>query len=287
MAPRPSLSGAAKLPVHEKGILDVTAGKLREQRVDEMSGYLSAQERRIRRWSIFLAGALRGLWLHRRLPRDASRAESAKWLHESCARTLRAIELQVDVTGELPARGVIVSNHLSYLDIVVLSTAVPCVFVSKAEVAKWPIFGQYARWAGCVFVERKDRADVARANSGIGDALQEGVPVVLFPEGTTTDGHRVLRFHSTMLQPAINASALITPCSIAYELEDGDPAREACWWGDMTLLPHLWNLLGKKTIRARVTFGKPIRAGGDRKSLSAKLHEEVVRLHHQTACVPG
>jgi len=72
-----------------------------------MTGYLSAQERRIRRWSIFLTGALRGLWLHRRLPRNASRAESAQWLHESCARTLRAIELQVDVTGELPARGFI------------------------------------------------------------------------------------------------------------------------------------------------------------------------------------
>ena len=243
-----------------------------------MTGYLSAQARRIRRWSIFLTGALRGLWLHRRLPRNASRAESARWLHESCARTLRAIELQVDVTGKLPAGGLIVSNHLSYLDIVVLSTAVPCVFVSKAEVAKWPIFGPYARWAGCVFVQRKDRADVARANAGIADALREGVPVVLFPEGTTTDGQRVLRFHSTLLQPAIDAAATITPCAIAYELEDGDPAREACWWGDMKLLPHLWNLLGKRTFRARIVFGDPMQAGGDRKSLGAKLHEEVVWL---------
>jgi 1-acyl-sn-glycerol-3-phosphate acyltransferase len=244
-----------------------------------MIGFLSRQSRKIRRWNVFLIGALRGLWLHRKLPRNASRMESAAWLHESCARTLRAIELQVDVTGELPARGLIVSNHLSYLDIVVLSTAVPCVFVSKVEVAKWPIFGHYARWSGCVFVQRHGRADVARVNAGIRDTLQEGVPVVLFPEGTTTDGHRVLRFHSTMLQPAIDAAALITPCSIAYELEDGDPAREACWWGDMALLPHLWNLLGKRTIRARVTFGEPIQVSGDRKRLSTALHEEVVQLH--------
>jgi len=248
-----------------------------------MTGYLSAQERRIRRWSIFLTGALRGLWLHRRLPRNASRAESAQWLHESCARTLRAIELQVDVTGELPARGLIVSNHLSYLDIVVLSTAVPCVFVSKAEIAAWPIFGSYARWAGSVFVKRKDRSDVGRANAGIRDALQDGVPVVLFPEGTTTDGQRVLRFHSTMLQPAIEAAVPVTPCALHYELEDGDPAREACWWGNMTLLPHLWNLLGKRTFRARVTFGEPIQASGDRKSLSAVLHGEVLKLHDRLA----
>jgi len=248
-----------------------------------MTGYLSAQERRIRRWSIFLTGALRGLWLHRRLPRNASRAESAQWLHESCSRTLRAIELQVDVTGESPARGLIVSNHLSYLDIVVLSTAVPCVFVSKAEVAKWPIFGPYSRWSGTVFVQRHDRTDVARANAGIRDALQDGVPVVLFPEGTTTDGQRVLRFHSTLLQPAIDAAATITPSAITYELEDGDPAREACWWGDMALLPHLWNLLGKKTISARVVFGEPMQASGDRKSLGMRLHGEVLRLHEGLA----
>ncbi len=246
-----------------------------------MTGFLSTQRRRIRRWSIFLTGALRGLWLHRRLPRNASRAESAEWLHQSCARTLRAIELQVDVIGELPARGLIVSNHLSYLDIVVLSTAVPCAFVSKAEIAAWPIFGPYARWAGTVFVTRHDRADVARANAGIRDALQEGVPVVLFPEGTTTDGLRILRFHSTMLQPAIDAAAPITPCALAYELDDGDPAREACWWGDMTLLPHLWNLLGKKTIRARIVFGTPVKPSGDRKRLSATLHELVVQLHDE------
>jgi 1-acyl-sn-glycerol-3-phosphate acyltransferase len=62
-------------------------------------------------------------------------------------------------------------------------------------------------------------------------------------------------------------------------LEDGDPGREICWWGDMTVLPHMWNLLGKKSIRARIVFGPPMQAGGDRKQLSATLHEEVLQLH--------
>ncbi len=84
-----------------------------------------------------------------------------------------------------------------------------------------------------------------------------------------------------MLQPAIDTRVPITPCAIHYELQDGDPAREICWWGDMTLLPHVWNLLGKRAIHANIVFGSPIEAGGDRKQLSAVLHEEVVRLHEE------
>lgn len=223
--------------------------------------------------------ALSGLWRHRHLPRNASRAECAEWLHRTCARAMRALDMQMHIEGPLPTRGLIVSNHLSYLDIMVFSSALPCVFVSKAEVEAWPIFGRYARWAGSVFVQRHDRADAARANLSIGDALRDGVPVVLFPEGTTTDGQRILRFHSTMLQPAIDTDAPITPCAISYELEDGDAAREACWWGDMTLLPHMLNLMGKKVIRVRIVFGNPVPASGDRKQLSALLHEKVLRLH--------
>jgi 1-acyl-sn-glycerol-3-phosphate acyltransferase len=181
----------------------------------------------------------------------------------------------------LPSHGLIVSNHLSYLDILVMSAAVPCVFVSKAEVEQWPIFGRYARWAGGVFVRRHDQEDAARANASVAEALKIGVPVVLFPEGTTTDGQSVLRFHSTMLQPAIDAGALVTPCSIRYELDNGVVEREVCWWGDMALLGHALNLLAKKTIRATIAFGEPMPATGDRQQLSQTLHRAVLRLHQQ------
>ncbi len=242
---------------------------------------LAQLARRTTRLPALLSAALYGLWQHRKLGNDASRAECAEWLHQSCARGLAAIDLQLSTTGEFPASGMMVSNHLSYLDILAFSAALPCVFVSKAEVERWAIIGRYARWAGTAFVRRHDRADAARANVNVAESLKNGVPVVLFPEGTTTDGRRVLRFHSTMLQPAIDAAALVTPCAINYELDDGDVGQEVCWWGDMTLLPHVWNLVGKKVIRARIAFGEPMLASSDRKQLSHVLHEQVVRLHQQ------
>ena len=145
----------------------------------------------------------------------------------------------------------------------------------------WPIFGRYARWAATVFVRRHDRADAARANVSVAQSLNHDVPVVLFPEGTTTDGDRILRFHSTMLQPAIDAGSPVTPCAIAYELDDGDVAQEVCWWGDMALFPHAWNLLGKDVIRVRIAFGEPTVASGDRNELSRMLHRQVVQLSSQ------
>ena len=231
------------------------------------------------RMSAFMAAAFRGLWRHRTLPANASRKQCAEWLHETCIRGLQTIHVQREIQGTPPTHGMIVSNHLSYLDILCYSAAVPCVFVSKADVEAWPIFGTYTRWSGSVFVRRHDRSDAARANEKVSESMSDGVPVVLFPEGMTTDGHRVLRFHSTMLQPAIDVAASVTPSAIRYELGDGDPGREVSWWGDMTLLPHFWNLAGKKSIRARIVFGEPVIATGDRKQLSHILHEQVVSLY--------
>ena len=237
------------------------------------------------RMSAFLAAAFRGLWRHRTLPPNASRKQCAEWLHETCIRGLQAIHVQREVHGTPPTHGMIVSNHLSYLDILCYSAAVPCVFVSKADVEQWPIFGKYARWSGSVFVRRHDRSDAARANVNVSESLSDGVPVVLFPEGMTTDGHRVLRFHSTMLQPAIDVGALVTPCAIRYDLGDGDPGREVSWWGDMNLLPHFWNLAGKKSIRARIVFGDPVIATGDRKRLSHTLHDQVTGLYRTESAI--
>jgi lyso-ornithine lipid O-acyltransferase len=248
-------------------------------RLRQMGEQLARQARRMRRLLCLTVAVFYGLWEHRKLRPNASPAECAVWLNETCARGLKSIDVQLSVEGQRSVHGLIVSNHVSYLDILSYSAAVPCLFISKADVADWPIFGRYARWAGSVFVRRHDRTDAARANVSVGESLDSGVPVVLFPEGTTTDGSRVLRFHSTMLQPAIDAGAPITPCSIQYELEDGDVGHEVCWWGDMTLLPHVWNLLSKKSIRVHILFGEPIAAGQDRKKLSRILHEQVAGLH--------
>jgi 1-acyl-sn-glycerol-3-phosphate acyltransferase len=191
------------------------------------------------------------------------------------------MEAELIASGDFPSRGLIVSNHLSYLDILVLSATTPCAFISKSEIERWPIFGRFARWAGSVFVRRQKKGDAARMNASVVETLQSGVPVVLFPEGKTTDGHQVLRFHSTMVQPAIVAACLITPCAIAYGLEDGSVAQDVCYWGDMTLLPHVINLLGKRMIRINIAFGKPVEATADRKMLGHTLREDVARMYEQ------
>src|SRR4051812_36561098 len=108
----------------------------------DRSNRVSNQLRSAKRMSAFMAAAFRGLWGHRKLPANASRAESAEWLHAVCISGLQAIRLQLTVRGTPPARGLIVSNHLTYLDILCHSAAVPCVFISKAEVEQWPIFGK-------------------------------------------------------------------------------------------------------------------------------------------------
>lgn len=199
-------------------------------------------------------------------------------LHHICGNGLRAVNVEVETEGVIPAHGLLVSNHLSYLDILVYSSIVPCAFVSKDEVNAWPIFGRFARYSATIFVKRQRKGDSARANQQIVEYLRSGVAVMLFPEGTTTNGHQVLRFHSSMMQPAIDACAIVTPCAIQYELSDGDPGTEAAWWGDMTLPPHFLNLLSKREIRARVIFGTPMPATGDRKLLGEVLRHSVVEL---------
>jgi len=174
-----------------------------------------------------------------------------------------------------------VSNHLSYLDILAFSAALPCAFVSKAEVANWPIIGRFAEQAGTIFVQRQKQGDGSRANASIAERLRNGVRVVLFPEGTTTNGEQLLRFHSTMLQPAIAVGEIVTPCAIRYQLEEGEAENEVCWWGDVPIGPHMLNLLGKRAIKARIAFGGPIPAVGDRKILGLDLRTRVMVLYEQ------
>ena len=266
---------------HSTGSAAQSATLLAQPRQHAMTTFLRRSARRMRRLLSLAAAVAAALWDYHELPRQATRLARAEWLQRTFQRGLRAIEVQLAVEGTLPRSGMMVSNHLSYLDIGVVSAAVACVFVSKAEVGGWPLFGRYASGAGTVYVQRERKGDAARANLGIAECLAGGVPVALFPEGTTTDGSRVLRFHSTMLQPAIDAGAPVTPCAIRYEVEDGDVALEVCWWGEMKALPHIWNLLGKEAIRARIVFGEPIQAAGERKQFAAALREQVLRLQQR------
>jgi 1-acyl-sn-glycerol-3-phosphate acyltransferase len=204
--------------------------------------------------------------------------ERAVWLQKSSRRVLRIFDAGTSVVGSIPHNGLLVCNHLSYLDILVIAALTPSRFVAKSEVRNWPVFGWFARLAGTIFVERSKRSQAARAAEEIEVALREGPLVVLFPEGTSSGGESVLRFKSALLEPATRHMRALTAGLIAYELADGNVSEEVCYWKDMTLVPHLLNLLSKRSLKAFVRFTEARQETRDRKALARRLHSEVVRL---------
>jgi lyso-ornithine lipid O-acyltransferase len=168
-----------------------------------------------------------------------------------------------------------VANHTSYLDIEIMGAAVEGSFVSKAEVARWPIFGWLAKLQRTVFVERTDRAGAARQRDEIRRRLDAGDNLILFPEGTSGDGIHLLPFKSTLLAAAEDERVVVQPISVVYRLLDGIPLGRFyrpffAWYGDMTMPPHLWKMLGLGQLTVVMTFHEPVRLKdfGSRKLLS-------------------
>jgi 1-acyl-sn-glycerol-3-phosphate acyltransferase len=178
----------------------------------------------------------------------------------------------------MPTSGVLVSNHLSYLDIIALSSLRPCVFVAKRDVRSWPVFGWLARAAGTVFVERDRRSAAAAEVEQIRATIKAGLLVVFFPEGTSSDGSTVLPFKSSLLQAVVQSHCPVAAAAIDYELADGSVSNEVCYWRDMTLLPHLLNLFRKREIRSTITIAPARIRAGNRKEIAGELRGEVVSL---------
>jgi 1-acyl-sn-glycerol-3-phosphate acyltransferase len=202
----------------------------------------------------------------------------AVWLHRWCRFACRVLGIRVTTDGLMPTSGLLVSNHLSYLDIVVLSSIRPCVFVAKRDVAAWPLFGWLAHAAGTIFADRERRLSSWKVVDLIQDAIAAGSVVVLFPEGTSSDGSRVLPFKSALLESAVRLCSPITAASIKYALDNGWVADEVCYWRDMTLVPHLLNLLFKREIRAIYSFSPAKIRAGNRKEISCELRDEIVSM---------
>lgn len=213
-----------------------------------------------------------------RTPRDRQRLARAEWLSRSSRRHLRIFGYQVSVSGPIPKSGLLMCNHLSYLDILALSAVTPAVFVSKADVRKWPLFGWFAALSGTVFVDRQRRTHVGQVNQEIETALAAGALVVVFPEGTSSDGTEILPFRTSLLEPAARGNHEISVAWIHYEIPGGDARQTVCYWGDHSFLPHVLNLLGQKSIHATIRFAKFPRATDDRKVLATQLRDAVVKL---------
>jgi lyso-ornithine lipid O-acyltransferase len=202
----------------------------------------------------------------------------ARWLSRTCARALRVMHVRTVVTGSAPAGLMLTPNHVSYLDIFVLAALSPTTFVSKAEVARWPVFGWFAATAGTLFIRREKKSDLQRVGEQLGPVLSAGVNLAVFLEGTSTDGQNVLRFRPGLLEPIVQLRAAAVPVAISYHVRaPHDRTTEVAWWGDMPLVPHVMNLLSLPAIEARVAFGAPCGPSEDRKSLVEALQENVER----------
>lgn len=202
-------------------------------------------------------------------------AARTRWLQDACRGTVRLFNTHVKIIGDIPKSGFMVCNHLSYVDILLISALTPVVFVAKREVKGWPVFGWFARLAGTLFVHRESKTHVGKVTNEIENTLQRGALVVLFPEGTSSDGKSVLPFRSSLLEPVAKNGHTVTAALITYGLDDGDVGEEVCYWKDMTLVPHLINLMSKESIRAIIRFHPSKAARGDRKELARQLHAEV------------
>jgi len=171
----------------------------------------------------------------------------------------------------------LVSNHLSYMDVVALTSRLDCVFVAKSEVAGWPFVGALCRSVNTIFVNRRNRRSLPVALDAVGRALDGGTGVVLFAEGTSTSGANVAPFKSSLLELATQRRTAVHFASLSYRTPQGEaPAREAvCWWGDMTFPGHLYALFMLPHFDVSLTFGgQPIR-DGDRKALARRLWSAV------------
>lgn len=216
-------------------------------------------------------------------PRESLPAARATWLQNSSRRLLRVFRIETQVAGNIPSTGLLVCNHLSYLDVLVLSAVAPCVFVAKREVKHWPVFGWFVKLAGTLFVHREQRVQTPQAVDKIEIALRAGALVVLFPEGTSSNGETVLPFKSSLLEPAVRQTCSLTAGLLRYELADGDVSEEVCYWKDMTLVPHLINLCTKRAVQASAHFNHLCAGNTHRKQLARQLHAEVLRMKHAAA----
>ena len=174
-----------------------------------------------------------------------------------------------------------VSNHLSYIDILPMFMNMRCTFVAKKEVESWPVLGFMVKTMGVIFVNRSRKRDVQRVNRKLADSLNENQGIVLFPEGTTTGGDRVLPFRSSLLDLPATERIPVYYSALQYRTGPKDPPAEetVCFYGARdSFQGHLFKLACNHRIDAVVYYGKTPVVEGDRKKLAQLLHAEVERV---------
>lgn len=213
-------------------------------------------------------------------------------MHGWCRRILKAMHVEYTVQGVPPSSGALVSNHLSYLDILLYSAITPFVMVAKLQVRSWPLIGYLTHLAGTVYVERSEDAVPGRprqmhaeVNRKMAEAYASGLPVLFFPEGTTTDGTQILPFRRGLFHSVLNGNIPLRVSALHLQLEeenDGATVEEdVCFVGDAELAPHLFGFLSLRGLQAQVCFGEEVTDREDRFVLSQSAREEIADLYEQ------
>lgn len=172
--------------------------------------------------------------------------------------------------------GIIVSNHISWLDVIVLNAVIPLRFVAKSEVRSWPVIGWLCMRAQTLFIERGRARDAARINRQLVELLQDGGSLAVFPEGTTTDGRQVGDFHASLLQPAVDAGSQIHPVAIRYQDAHGAHSIAAAYIDELSFGESLWTLLNCRSLHVRLVATPSLEAlGSDRRTLTRIAQQQI------------
>ncbi|MDT8989694.1 lysophospholipid acyltransferase family protein [Curvibacter sp. APW13] len=211
------------------------------------------------------AHVLHGAWVIRNvlptLDADRRYQHIQAWARQFLV--LLAIKLEAPVLPQQHGPLLLVANHISFIDIVVLLATSPCRLVSKADVHHWPLIGPMAAAMGTVFIERESRRDAMRVVHHMAEAFGEGAVLAVFPEGTTGDGRALLPFHGNLLQAAIVTDTLVQPLALRYQDSDsGEPSLAPAYVGDDSLLDTLWRTLRTPGLQVRLVSLPAQRAQG-------------------------
>lgn len=211
-----------------------------------------------------------------------TQAQKNKRIEVWAGALLAKLAIKLIVNGRPPKAGpmLLVSNHISWLDILVIHAAGHCRFVSKSDIKHWPVLGTLTTAGGTLYIERESRRDAMRVVHHMSEALTEGDIVAVFPEGTTGNGVDLLPFHANLLQAAIAVDAPVQPIALSFkDTATGQISQAASFVGDETLIGSLWNTLKASNLAAVATYGMPQLANGrDRRTWAADLSTEIASL---------
>jgi 1-acyl-sn-glycerol-3-phosphate acyltransferase len=226
--------------------------------------------------------ALHGFWIIKRLfPRMDEAGRQAR-VEAWSIGMLRHAGIELVVIGQPPTTGplLLVANHISWLDILVMHAARHCRFVSKADVKTWPFIGTLADGAGTLYVARESRRDAHRVVSQMADSLRAGDILAVFPEGTTGDGITLKPFHANLIQAAIDAQSPVQPISLKFvDAASGEISRAPSYIDDETLLGSVWRTLTAPPLKAVVVFGDVRHPQGEtRRSWAEVLRADIEAL---------